>query len=213
MKKFILLISFLLILSAVIVYLVEYKMPYKKSEMISFIDFILAKPTKENCESIKLNKRGDVVFDNKVIMLDDKTPLNTKSAKEHNEIKTYLIASKRENLDCREKTFEKDFYYTDLRKKYSGKYKPSETMTFDEYLSKGEIDWEALKLNKHGDVIYKNKVIMLYNDIPLNDESAYTTIEIKTCLAAKKVEPREGCDPSDTANNGTLGCYIDNPDK
>lgn len=215
MRKIVLIISSLLILCAVTVYVIEYKKPYKKAETIYFSDFLFEEPTKENCQSLKLNRRGDVVFDNKVIVLKNGIPLNKKSATEHDEIKTYLIALGREKLDCRERSFDKDFYYTDLRKEYSGKYKPEETITLNEYLDedKTDKDWETLKLNENDDVIFKDKVIMTEAGVPLNEKTVYTNLEFKIYFAAAGIKPREGCDPNDTANNGVLGCYMDNPDE
>ncbi len=91
-------------------------------------------------------------------------------------------------------------------------YKKSETMTLEEYLyadKKGKV----LKLNKNGDVIFNNKVIITKRNTPINNKTAYTDEELKTLFHAKGVKPKPGCDPSDTAKNGTLGCYIDMPDE
>lgn len=72
--------------------------------------------------------------------------------------------------------------------------------------------FDKININKNGNVEYKGKVIYNDNGEPLNDNTAYTTVEIKVLIAAKHIEPREGCDPGDTDKNGTLGCYIEIPD-
>ena len=105
-------------------------------------------------------------------------------------------------------------YYnnTDYKKNI---YKQSETITFYEYLysEKSDKDWETLKLNSNGDVIFKNKVVLTKNGTPLNANTAYTNTELKILFAAEGAKPRKGCDTNDTEKNGILGCYIDNPDE
>ena len=93
-------------------------------------------------------------------------------------------------------------------------YNSTDTMSFDEYLNikKSRKDWKTLKLNKNGDVTFKNKIILTQNGTPLNDNSAYTTMELKTLFTAQGIKPRKWCNPKNTAKNGSLGCYIDNPD-
>ena len=75
--------------------------------------------------------------------------------------------------------------------------------------SKNINNWEKISINKNKDVEYEGKIILTNENIPLNSCSAHTTIEMKILFAAQGVKPREGCDPADIANNGTLGCYID----
>ncbi len=89
------------------------------------------------------------------------------------------------------------------------------TMTVDEFLhtNKTNKDWKTLKLNKNGDVIFKNKLIIKSSGDRLNRKTAYTDTEYRIYFAAAKIKPRKGCDPDDTENNGSLGCYIDNPDE
>ena len=72
--------------------------------------------------------------------------------------------------------------------------------------------FDKININKDGNVEYKGKVLYKDNGEPLNDDTAYSTLEIKIIIAAKHIEPREGCDPTDTYTNGELGCYIDIPD-
>ena len=61
--------------------------------------------------------------------------------------------------------------------------------------------------------IFKNKIVLTQKGMPLNDDTAYTTIELKILFAAKGIKPRKWCNPNNTVKNGSLGCYIDNPDK
>jgi len=98
---------------------------------------------------------------------------------------------------------------------FAAEYKQSDTMPFDEYLSseKSQKEWKTLKLNNNGDVIFKEKVVLTNKGEPLNENTAFTTIELKVLFAAKGVKPRRWCNPRNTAKNGTMGCYIDNPDK
>ncbi len=72
--------------------------------------------------------------------------------------------------------------------------------------------FEIIHINKNGNVEYKGKVLYTDNGEPLNMNTAYTTIELKVLFAAGHIEPREGCDPKDTDQNGTMGCYVDIPD-
>lgn len=96
--------------------------------------------------------------------------------------------------------------------KYIG-YEKTNTMTITQFLYDEDPNhWEMLSINKKGDVEYKNKVILNSEQLPLNDCSAYTDNELIILFQAKGIKPREGCNPNDKINNGTLGCYIDNPD-
>ena len=72
--------------------------------------------------------------------------------------------------------------------------------------------FEIIHINKNGNVEYKGKVLYTDNGEPLNSDTAYSTIELKVLFAAGHIEPREGCDPKDTDQNGTMGCYVDIPD-
>ena len=89
------------------------------------------------------------------------------------------------------------------------------TISFSDYLtSVSEAnDRNKVKLDKNGNAVYRGKTILTDAGLPLNDKNAYTTIEIKEMLAIRGVKPREGCDPNDFYKNGSLGCYIDNPDE
>lgn len=91
-------------------------------------------------------------------------------------------------------------------------YKKSETITLKEYLH-ADKENGILKLNKNGDVIYNNKVIITKRNTPINNKTAYTDDEIIILFYAKGLKPEPGCDPSDTVKNGTLGCYIDMPEE
>lgn len=73
-------------------------------------------------------------------------------------------------------------------------------------------DWNAVKLDKNGNATYRGKVILTEKGLPLNDENAYTTPEIKTMLFLKGTKPKEDCAPNDP-KNGSMGCYINNPDE
>jgi len=94
-------------------------------------------------------------------------------------------------------------------------YNYADTMSFDEYLNikKSRKDWKTLKLNENGDVIFKNRIILTSNGLPLNENTAYTTTELKILFGAQGIKPRKGCNPKNIKKNGTLGCYIDNPDE
>lgn len=89
------------------------------------------------------------------------------------------------------------------------------TISFSDYLtSVSEAnDRNKVKLDKNGNAVYRGKTILTDAGLPLNDKNAYTTIEIKEMLAIRGVKPRECCDPNDFYKNGSLGCYIVNPDE
>lgn len=91
-------------------------------------------------------------------------------------------------------------------------YKESETITLEEYLY-ADKEGQVLKLNENGDVIFNGKVIITKRNTPINNETAYTDEELKTLFHAKGIKPKPGCDPSDTAKNGTLGCYLAAPEE
>lgn len=93
-------------------------------------------------------------------------------------------------------------------------YESKNTISFYDYLyiKKSNRDIEKLKLNSRGDVVYKNKVILTTKGVPLNENIAYTTQEMKILFKAQKTAPKKNCNPDDI-NNGSMGCYIDNPDK
>ena len=86
------------------------------------------------------------------------------------------------------------------------------TITLKEYLSNHSKNQNQITVNSFGFAQYKNKVILKDNLVPLTKNNARTTIEIKAVMNAERKQPREGCDPSDTKKNGTMGCYIDIPD-
>ena len=94
-------------------------------------------------------------------------------------------------------------------------YKKADTISFDKYLyaKKTKRDWKKLKLNKNGDVIFKNKVVLTNKGLPLNDNTAYTDTEFKILFAAKGINPKKDCNPNDIFKNGSMGCFIDNPDE
>ncbi len=88
------------------------------------------------------------------------------------------------------------------------------TMTIDEFLSgKDPKRWEKLDLNDKGVVRYKDRIILNYNNVPLTDDTSFYDMELLMVTRAMKIKPRFGCDPNDTKKNGTMGCYINNPDK
>lgn len=90
------------------------------------------------------------------------------------------------------------------------------TMTVEEFLDdKNPNRHNELYLNKDGDVEYKKMVIIKDNDHkPLNSNSAYYDDELIMYFRANGIRPEKlGCNQSDRIKNGTLGCYIDNPDK
>ena len=98
---------------------------------------------------------------------------------------------------------------TDISAKAAVKTK---SISLDDFLDKTTSDgWDFVSLNQNGDVTYKGMTVLTSRGLPLNNENAYTTIEIKVLLSASGAKPRKDCDPSDPAN-GSLGCYTDNPD-
>ncbi|MBQ8635684.1 hypothetical protein IJ425_05990 [bacterium] len=86
------------------------------------------------------------------------------------------------------------------------------TISIKKYLNIHPKDWNQITTNRFGFIRYGNKIILKNNFIPLTRNTAKTTIEIKIILAAEKIQPKENCDPSDTQNNGTMGCYINTND-
>jgi hypothetical protein len=96
-----------------------------------------------------------------------------------------------------------------MENEYSVCYKKSETISLDKYLHTIKKESDKLKLNKNGDVTYKGKVIINEEGNPINNNS-YSYLEIKIYLVASGAVPKEGCDETDTINNGIfgLGCYI-----
>lgn len=98
-------------------------------------------------------------------------------------------------------------FLSEIPKESIHKYKEPETISLDEYLYTDKTNGELI-LNENNDVIFNNKVIIITDGIPLNKDTAYTDLELKIYFVASGAEPREGCDPTDTLKNGTLGCYI-----
>lgn len=90
----------------------------------------------------------------------------------------------------------------------------TKTMTINEFLSDNDSKrWEKLSLNDKGVVVYKDKVILNYKGVPLSDDTSFYDTELLIVIKAMKIKPRFGCNPKNIKKNGTLGCYIDNPDK
>jgi hypothetical protein len=93
-------------------------------------------------------------------------------------------------------------------------YKKEKTLSISQFLSDlNAKNLEELYINKKGDVAYKDKVILTFDGIPLNDCSAYTKDEMLIMIKVNKVQPKEGCDPDDIITNGFFGCYIYIPDE
>ena len=120
-------------------------------------------------------------------------------------------------LSCITVYAESNYVSKDLNNAYEliCDYKKTDTISIDEYLysQKSDDDWKTLKINKKGDVIFKNKVILTNKGVPLNKHTAYTDTEFKILFVAEDAKPRKGCNPNDTLKNGVIGCYIDNPDE
>jgi len=89
------------------------------------------------------------------------------------------------------------------------KYAKKDTISFSKYLDLPKTDKDVLILNKQGDVILNNKIILTESGIPLNKNTAYSYSELKTLFTAQGLKPRKNCDPSDIKTNGILGCYMD----
>ena len=92
------------------------------------------------------------------------------------------------------------------------KYKKSQVIKLDDFLYAKDSpnNWKKLKINKNGDVVYKQKVIITDSGQPINDNTASESyLLLKILLIATGAEPREDCDESDYYNNGIygLGCY------
>ena len=89
------------------------------------------------------------------------------------------------------------------------------TISFDEYLDSTTKygDLNKTKLDSNGNATYRGKIVLTGKGVPLNSKNAYTTQELKVMFMLEGVTPREGCDPEDTLTNGTLGCYMQNPDE
>lgn len=92
--------------------------------------------------------------------------------------------------------------------------KSKDTISYWDYIDSvnNAGDWNAAKLDKNENATYRGKVILTERGLPLNDENAYTTPEIKTMLFLKGIKPKEDCDANDP-KNGSMGCYINNPDE
>ncbi len=126
-----------------------------------------------------------------------------------------VAASDYEEIIKNRAEFLKQIYliHTDQITNSSYNYESSQIEPIDYYLyDKDPKRFDKININKNGDVEYKGKVLFTDDGKPLNNATAYTTVELKILFAAISVEPREGCDPGNTAQNGTLGCYIDIPD-
>ncbi len=92
-------------------------------------------------------------------------------------------------------------------------YNKFEIITIHELLTNQDPDhWKNIHINNNGDIAYKNKVVFKDNGEPLNENNAYTTLEMKIIISAKHIEPNKNCNPVDNLTNGTMGCYTDNPD-
>lgn len=92
--------------------------------------------------------------------------------------------------------------------------KAPKTITINEFLSNSDSKrWDKLNINNKGIVVYKDSVVLNYEGIPLSDDTSFYDTELLMIIKAMKVRPRFGCNPKNIKKNGTLGCYIDNPDK
>ncbi len=90
----------------------------------------------------------------------------------------------------------------------------NESMSINDFLLDNDSKkWKKLDLNSQGVVTYKNKIILNYNGVPLSDDTSFYDNELLMIIHANKIKPRFGCNPKNIKKNGTMGCYIDNPDK
>ena len=110
---------------------------------------------------------------------------------------------------------EKQDYNKDSEYFKDVEYDKSEVIDYYEYLyyPKENLPSNSLGLNDNGDVVFLDKVVLNHKGLPLNEHNAYSDTELKILFAASGITPREGCNPADTDNNGSLGCYIDIPEE
>lgn len=65
---------------------------YKKEATISFDEYLHAKKSKKDRNTLKLNNNGDVIFKNKIILTSKGVPLNETTAYTTNELKVLFAA-------------------------------------------------------------------------------------------------------------------------
>lgn len=102
---------------------------------------------------------------------------------------------------------------TDINNKVLNRnYKKKEIISLNDFLYSKESpkNWKHLNINKNGDVIYRNKVIVTDYGTTINDNSVSDSyLLLKILLIAKGAKPKDGCDTSNFYMNGIygLGCY------
>ena len=86
-------------------------------------------------------------------------------------------------------------------------------MTFEEYLNSDKKPWYILNINNNGNVAFRGKTVLSEsNGKPLNNENAYTSIEMLVLFQAQRIKPKKGCNPKDSVKSGTLGCFMQFPE-
>ena len=105
-----------------------------------------------------------------------------------------------------------DLYEYFEKQDYNVKYKKNETISLNEFLYAKDApkNWKELSINKKGDVIYNNKIVITDNGYSINESTASESyLLLKIFLIASGAKPKEGCDTSDYKNGiYGLGCYI-----
>ncbi len=180
------------------------------------VEEFLKVDNKNKFKELYTNKDGDIEYRHKVVVKSDTfKPLsydNTQTEEEMGmlyysgwykyrgfDIDELLSVAESENNKKEEKENKKINY---------------QTMTFEEFLyDKNTNHWNEVYYTKEGYIAYKNKVILREiqdESAPLTRDNAYSNNEIILAFRADGIRPEEwGCDVSDFARNGTIGCYLE----
>lgn len=125
----------------------------------------------------------------------------------------YLISSNIKFENYKQRCQELNDLYQYINKNNSIlRYKKNEIISLKEFLQTKEApkNWKHLNINKKGDVIYRDKVIITDKCTSINEITASDSyLLLKIFLIASGAEPKEYCDTSDYKNGiYGLGCYI-----
>ncbi len=116
------------------------------------------------------------------------------------------------NLQAEAEQSSESNYYKQSEEDTICGYKKSETISLDEYLYDDKKQKNKLKLNKRGDVIYNNKVIITHNGNTINDTSD-SYLLMKIYFVAYGALKKPNCDETDPKNGYLgLGCYVYGPE-
>lgn len=187
MKKQLIIVSIILVILSILSFFIGFTV--QKTKLNKQINYLTIENKTIQKEKEHLIKQIKVLKDKK----EEKSSVNTNYEYKH-------------PIDIAEEILTNNMNLSAMRdKEISSKF-----ISLEDFLSdNSDLKWSETRLNNKGEVTFQNKIILNNEGIPLKEDTAATTTEMKIMIGVKGIRPKPNCDESDTTNNGTFGCYMD----